>query len=202
MVSTVARYPAVTTVTWSGRARVLGTAAALVVAGCVVSSDGDVPLAAAESAASGQPPPARLSGVYRAAVFGSRGTFDGEPYTSQDAVRWYSFGTSCSATCTAHAIEVDEDGRALVPGRAFDVAFQRGRWIGAPAADAAPCLADPTRDVALSVEWRLDPHPDGSLTGTRTVTESTSGTPPCVGSGGGYEVPVTLTPVPAGPPQS
>jgi hypothetical protein len=91
---------------------------------------------------------------------------------------------------------VDDD-QAMAPlrGRTFDVSFQRGRWIGAPVADTSPCLADPDRNVALSVAWRLDPHPDGSLTGSRSLTESRDGTSPCAGSGGVYEVPVVLIPV-------
>ncbi|MDT5073238.1 MAG: serine/threonine protein kinase, bacterial [Mycobacterium sp.] len=181
----------------TNRARLVATAAALVVAGCVLSSDGDAAPASAESVPAGGAAPAALDGVYRAEVLGSRGRFNGEPYPSRDSTRWYAIRSSCSAAgCTARATQVDDD-QAMAPlrGRTFDVSFQRGRWIGAPVADTSPCLADPDRNIALSVAWRLDPHPDGSLTGSRSLTESRDGTSPCAGSGGVYEVPVVLIPV-------
>lgn len=182
--------------------RLIATATALVVAGGVISSDRDAALASADAVLPAAP--AALAGVYRTEVFGSRGRFDGELYPGPDSTRWFAIRSTCSAAgCTADGTPVDDPGRraATGGGSAFHLSFERGHWIGEPVADVAPCLADPRRDVALSVGWRLTPRPDGTLTGTRTLTESTGGAAgACAGSGGVYEVPVELTPVPSAGP--
>jgi hypothetical protein len=182
--------------------RVIAVAAALIAAGCIISSDGDAALASAESAPTGGAAPAALAGVYRTEVLGSRGRFNGDAYPSRDTTRWYSIRSSCAETgCTAHASQIVDDDQPAAPtrGRSFDLSFQHGFWLGQPASDASPCLADPDREVTLSVGWRLETHPDGSLTGTRSLTEPRGDGTPCSGSGGVYDVPVVLIPVAGAP---
>lgn len=178
-------------------ARWLAIATALLIAGGVVTGDRNPALASAESARAGTPVPATLAGTYRVEIVGSQGRFNGDPYRSEDTVRWYAITSSCAPVgCTAMATQLSEADPATPHprGRVFPLHLQHDHWVTEPLTDASPCLADPGQDVTLAVRWRLDPQSDGSLTGTRTLTEVAGGTGPCAGSGGVYETPVLLTP--------
>lgn len=182
----------------SGKVRAAAFAAAVVAAGLAVAGDVNAFAAQGQEPVAATPTP--LDGTYRVDVLGSRGTFDGQPHPHGDAVRWYSIRSTCTAArCTAHATQLDAaDLHLRHPlGRDLEFTFERGRWVGTPFTDTSPCLALPEAEVPLSVTWVLSPEPDGTLIGTRAITELDRGPGVCGGGGGVHEDPLVLTRVDA-----
>jgi len=182
----------------SGKVRAAAFAAAVVAAGLAVAGDVNAFAAQGQEPVAATPTP--LDGTYRVDVLGSRGTFDGQPHPHGDAVRWYSIRSTCTEVrCTAQATQLDAaDLHLRHPlGHDLEFTFERGRWMGTPFTDTSPCLALPEAEVPLSVTWVLSPEPDGTLIGTRAITELDRGPGVCGGGGGVHEDPLVLTRVDA-----
>ena len=185
------------------RPRTAALTAAVLAAGVAATADGS---ALASFDGSVVPPVAAvavpLDGVYRAEVYGSRGTYDGRPQPRTDSVHWYAITTSCTdTTCLADAVQIDgADARIAHPvGRHHEMTFDNGHWQGIPFSDSSPCRTKPDTRVALSVWWVLTPRDDGTLDGRRVITEVDTGDGVCAGRGGVHEDPVALTRIGAVP---
>ena len=179
----------------TGRVRAVALAGAALIAGLAVTGDVNAFASFSRTSADAAPPP--LNGTYRVDVLGSRGTFNGEARPHGDSVRWYSIHSTCAPTgCTAEATQLDNANLDLRHplGRDLEFTFEHGQWVGTPFADTSPCLAVPDADVPLSISWVLTPEADGTLVGTRLITELDRGDGVCAGSGGVHEAPLVLTP--------